>query len=173
MYFPKCFSPKEQWNRFASVEFGISDPPSPSEMNWIVLFGHGNGIQWKRRSTEPQTVQGKHSSKNEIHKFKDFPDLVLHNQAVGNGLESSPYFWPNLCLFDQIPYFAKAETLQNTSKTLENLDTKGQKVRIYFGTGKKEHECRCKGSKKLAKKRFSRVTALPRCLSKVVFNSSP
>ena len=37
---------------------------------------------------------------------------------------------------DQILYFT---TLQNTSKTPENLDTKGQKVRIYFGTEKKEH----------------------------------
>ena len=48
-----------------------------------------------------------------------------------------PIFDHFCALLDQIPYFTKAETLQNTSKTPENLDTKGQKVRIYFGTGKK------------------------------------
>ena len=42
-----------------------------------------------------------------------------------------------ICAFlDQIHYFTKAETLQNTSYTPENLHTKIQKVRIYFGNGK-------------------------------------
>ena len=62
--------------------------------------------------------------------------------------------WNHLPIFDQIPYFTKAETLQNTSKTPDNLHTKGQKVRIYFGTTKNEHKYHCKALKSSRKRGF-------------------
>ena len=65
-----------------------------------------------------------------------------------------PIFDHFCALLDQIPYFTKAETLQNTSKTPESLDTKGQKVGIYFGTSKNEHKYRCKALKSSRKRGF-------------------
>ena len=65
-----------------------------------------------------------------------------------------PIFDDFCALLDQIPYFTKAETLQNTPKTPENLDTKGQKVRIYFETSKFEHRYRFKPLKNSRKRGF-------------------
>ena len=61
--------------------------------------------------------------------------------------------------------FHEGGTLQNTSKTLQNLPSKEQKIRIYFGTSKFHHKLRAKRKKDREKEVFTLGIVLDACMN--------